>query len=53
MELLICKTDSLLVPKRIPGTCRVSEVSRQASELFQRDSCSRPPDPEITDNCSG
>ena len=53
MKLSICKTDSLPVPERFHGTCRVSEVSRQASELFQRDSCSRPPDPEIADNCSG
>ena len=52
MELLICRTDSLPVPERMPGTCGVSKVSRQASELFQRDSCSCPPDPEIADNCS-
>ena len=53
MELPICKTDSLPMPKRMLGTCRVSEVSKQASELFQRDSCSRPLDLEIADNCSG
>ena len=52
MELLICRTDSLPVPERMPGTCGVSEVSRQASELFQRDSCSHPLDLEIADNCS-
>ena len=51
MGLLICRTDSLLVSERIPSTCGVFEVSRQASELFQRDSCSRPPDPEIANNC--
>ena len=53
MELLICRTDSLHVLERMPGTCGVFEVSRQASELFQRGSCSRPLDPEIADNCSG
>ena len=53
MGLLIWRTDGLPVPERMPGTCGVSEVSRKASELFQRDSCSRPPDPEIVDNCSG
>ena len=53
MKLLICRTDSLPVPERMPSTCGVSEVSRQASELFQRDSCSRPLDPEIVDNYSG
>ena len=47
MGLLICRTDSLPVPKRMPGTCGVLEVSRQASELFQRDSCSRLLDLEI------
>ena len=53
MKLLICRTDSLPVLERMPGTCGVSEVSRQVSELFQRDNCSRPPDPEIADNYSG
>ena len=53
MGLLICRIDSLPVPERMLGTCGVSEVSRQASELFQRDSCSRPLDPEIADNCFG
>ena len=53
MKLPICRTDSLPVLKGMPGTCGVSEVSRQASELFQRDSCSRPLDPEMADNCSG
>ena len=53
MKLPICRADSLPVAERMPGTCVVSEVSRQASELFQRGSCSRPLDPEIADNCSG
>ena len=53
MKLLICRTDSLPVPERMPGTCGVSEVSRQASQMFQRGSCSRPLDPEIADNCFG
>ena len=53
MKLLICRTDSLPVPERMDGTCGVSEVSRKASELFQRDRCSWPPDPEIADNYSG
>ena len=52
MELPICKTDSLPMPERMPGTCRVSEVSRQDSDLLQRGSCSRPPDNEITDTYS-
>ena len=52
MKLSICRTDSLPEPERMPGTCGVSKVSRKASELFQRDSCSRPPDLEIDDNCS-
>ena len=34
MKLLICGTDSLPVPEIMLGTCGVSEVSRQASELF-------------------
>ena len=53
MELLICRIDSLPILKRMPGTCGVLEVSRHASELFQRDSYSRPPDSEIADKCSG
>ena len=53
MKLLICRTDSLPVLERMRGTCEVSEVSRQASDFFQRDSCSCPPDPEMDDNCSG
>ena len=52
MKLPICRTDSLPVPERMLGTSGVFEVSRQASELFQRDSCSRPPDPKIADNYS-
>ena len=53
MELLICRTDSLLVPERMPGTCGISEIFRQDSDLLRRDSCSCPLDPEIVDNCSG
>ena len=53
MKLTICRTNSLPVPKRMPGTCGVSEISRQASELFQRCSCSRPPDLEMADNYLG
>ena len=53
MKLPICRIDKLPVPERMPGTCRVSEVSRKASELIQRGSCSRPLDLEIADNCSG
>ena len=52
MELLICRTDSLPMLERMASTCGVLEVFRKASELFQRDSCSCPPDPEIADNCS-
>ena len=52
MKLLICRTDSLPVPERMPGTCGVFEVSRQASELIQRGSYSCPLDPGITDNSS-
>ena len=52
MMLLICRTDSLPVPERMPGTCGISEISRQDSDLLQRDSCSRPLDPEIADNYS-
>ena len=47
MKMPFCRTDSLPMPERMPGTCGISEVSRQASELFQRHSCSRPLDPEI------
>ena len=47
MMLPICRTDSLPVPERMPGTCRVSEVSRQASELIWRFSCSRPLIPKL------
>ena len=43
MKLPICRTDSLPVPKRMPGTCGNSEVSRWASELLWRFSCSPPP----------
>ena len=53
MKLPICRTDSLPVPETMPGTCRVSEVTRQASELIQRGRYSRPLDPGIADNCSG
>ena len=53
MTLSICKTDSLPVLERMPGTCGVSKVSRQDSDLLQRGSCSRPLDLEIADNCSG
>ena len=53
MKLMICRSDSLPVPERMPGTCRNSEVSRQASELFERCSYSRPPDLEMYDNYSG
>ena len=53
MKLMICRTDSLPMPERMPGTCGVSEVSRQDSDLLQRGSCSRPLDPEIAGNCSG
>ena len=53
MKLPICRADSLPVPERMPGTCRVFEVSRQASELIQRGSCSHPLDPGIVDNYSG
>ena len=47
MKLLICRTDSLPVPKRMLGTCEISEVSRQASELIWRFSCSRPMIPKL------
>ena len=53
MKLSICRADSLPVPERMLGTCGISEISRQDSELLQRDSCSRPLDPKIADNCSG
>ena len=53
MMLPICRTDSLPMPERIPGACRISEISRQDSDLLQRGSCSRPLDPGIADNCSG
>ena len=53
MMLPICRTDSHPVPEGMPGTCGVSEVSRQDSDLLQRDSCSCPLDPKIVDNCSG
>ena len=53
MKLLICRTDSLPVPERMPGICGISEISRQDSDLLQRDSCSHPLDPEIADNYSG
>ena len=52
LKLRICRSGSLPVPERMPDTCGSSEVSRQASELIWRFSCSRPPDPEIVDNCS-
>ena len=42
MKLSICRTDSLPVPERMPGTCMISETSRQDSDLLLRDSCSRP-----------
>ena len=53
MMLPICRTDSLPMPERIPGTCGISEISRQDSDLLQRDSCSCPWDLEIANNCSG
>ena len=53
MKLPICKTDSLPVPERIPGTCGISEISRKDSDLLQRDSYSRPLELEIANNCSG
>ena len=53
MKLPICRTDSLPVPDRMPGTWGISETSRQDNDLLQRDSCSRPWDPETADNCSG
>ena len=49
--LPICRTDSLPVPERMLGTCGISEIFRQDSDLLQRDSCSRPWDPETADNC--
>ena len=52
MKLMICRTDSLFVPERIPVTCGNSDVSRQARKLFHRFSCSLPPDPKMDDNYS-
>ena len=52
MKLLICRTDSLPVPERIPDTRVISESSRQDSNLLLRDSYSRPWNPETADNCS-
>ena len=52
MKLIICRIDSLPVWERMPDTCGSSEVSRKASELIWRFSCSRPPDPKIADNCA-
>ena len=37
MKLPICRTDSLPVPERMPGTCGISEVFRQDSYLLQRE----------------
>ena len=47
------RADSLSVPERMPDTRVISESSRQDSDLFLRDSCSRPWNPETADNCSG
>ena len=53
MKLSICRADdSLLMIERMPGTYGSYEISRKASELFQRCSCSRPPELEMADNCS-
>ena len=53
MKLLICRTDSLPMPERMPGTCGISETSRQDSDLLWWDSCSCPWDHETADNCFG
>ena len=53
MALPICRADSLSVPERMTGACRISETSRLDSDLVQRGSYSRPLDPEIAGNCFG
>ena len=47
MKLLICRTDSLPMPERMPSTCGISETSRQDSDLLQETAAHAPGIPKL------